>query len=160
MVRHSTEGLVSWKLHMLLLSWIRNVLGQFAKNWHWLWDVSWWWVWFPLAFLSMVHNLPLNKMHAAGIPLANRYISGHTIILYQWWIKMHRHVYVIRMCYSFSQLNEYETNPYFLQFFQSNTTVCLIIHLFCKSCEHEIVFVLICTLAEQFHVRKSYKTRK
>ena len=39
-------------------------------------------------------------------------------------------------------------------------TVCLIIHLFCKSCEHEIVFVLICTLAEQSHVRKSYKMRE
>ena len=32
--------------------------------------------------------------------------------------------------------------------------------MFCKSCDHEIVFVLICTLAEQFHVRKSYKTRE
>ena len=35
------------------------------------------------------------------------------------------------------QLNEYEREPYFLQFFQ--TTVCFIIHLFCKSCEPEIV---------------------
>ena len=34
------------------------------------------------------------------------------------------------------QLNEYETNPYFLQIFQSNTTVCLIIYVFCKSCKH------------------------
>ena len=33
------------------------------------------------------------------------------------------------------QLNEYETNPYFLQIFQSNTTVCLIIYMFCKSCK-------------------------
>ena len=32
--------------------------------------------------------------------------------------------------------------------------------MFCKSCEPEIVFVLICTLAEQFHVRKSYKMRE
>ena len=32
--------------------------------------------------------------------------------------------------------------------------------LVCKSCEHEIVFVLICTLAEQCHVRKSYKMRE
>ena len=38
--------------------------------------------------------------------------------------------------------------------------VCLIIHMFYKSCEHEIVFVLICTLAEQFHDCKSYKTRE
>ena len=37
------------------------------------------------------------------------------------------------------QLNEYETNLHFLQRFQSNTTVCLIIHMFCKSCEPEIV---------------------
>ena len=51
-------------------------------------------------------------------------------------------------------------DPNLLQFFQSNTKVCLIIHVFCKGCEHEIGFVLICTLAEQFHVRKSYKTRK
>jgi hypothetical protein len=55
------------------------------------------------------------------------------------------------------QLNEYKADLFFLQFLQSNTTVCLIIHVACKSCEPEIVFVLICTLAEQFHVRKSYK---
>ena len=30
-------------------------------------------------------------------------------------------------------------------------------HNTAKSCEHEIVFVLICTHAEQFHVHKSYK---
>ena len=36
------------------------------------------------------------------------------------------------------QLNKYETNPYFLQFFQSNKTVCL----FCKSYEHEPEIVL------------------
>ena len=58
------------------------------------------------------------------------------------------------------QLNEYKTDTYCLQFFQSNTTVCLIIHVFCKSCEPEIVFVLICTLAKQFHCRKSNKTRE
>ena len=45
------------------------------------------------------------------------------------------------------QLNKYETDPYFLQNFQSNTTVCLIIHAFCKVCEREIVFVLICRTA-------------
>ena len=58
------------------------------------------------------------------------------------------------------QLNEYEMDPYFLQFFQSNMTVSLIIHVFCKSCEPEIVFVLIRTLAKQFYVRKSYKTHE
>ena len=42
------------------------------------------------------------------------------------------------------QLNKNETNPYFLQNFQSVTTVCLIIHVFCKAYEPEIVFVLIC----------------
>ena len=30
--------------------------------------------------------------------------------------------------------------------------------MFCKSCEPEIVFVLIFPLAEQFHVHRSYKT--
>ena len=58
------------------------------------------------------------------------------------------------------QLNEYKTVPNFLQFFQSNTTVYLITHMFCKSCEPEIVFVLTFTLAEQFHVHKSYKTHE
>ena len=58
------------------------------------------------------------------------------------------------------QLNEYEKDPHFFQFFQNNTTVCLIIHVFCKSCEPEIVFVLICPLAEQFHVHRSYKMRE
>jgi hypothetical protein len=41
------------------------------------------------------------------------------------------------------QLNKCETDPYFLQIFQSNTSVCLIISVFCKSfepiCEPEIV---------------------
>ena len=32
--------------------------------------------------------------------------------------------------------------------------------MFFKSCEPEIVFVLICTLAEQFQVHNSYKTRE
>jgi hypothetical protein len=41
------------------------------------------------------------------------------------------------------QLNEYETDPYFLQNFQSNTTVCFIIHVFCKSCEPEIVLAVL-----------------
>ena len=55
-------------------------------------------------------------------------------------------------------MNMYRTYLYFLQFFQSNTTVCLNIHVFCESCVPEIVFVLISTLAEQFNVHKSYKT--
>jgi hypothetical protein len=42
------------------------------------------------------------------------------------------------------QPNKYETDPYFLQYFQSNMTVCLIIHGFCKVCKREIVVVLIC----------------
>ena len=33
------------------------------------------------------------------------------------------------------QLNKYETDPYILQIFQSNTPVCLIISVFCESCE-------------------------
>ena len=41
------------------------------------------------------------------------------------------------------QLNEYETDPYFLQIFQSSMSVCLIICAFFKSwepiCEPEIV---------------------
>ena len=44
--------------------------------------------------------------------------------------------------------------------FFNYTTVCWIIHMFCKSCEREIVFVLIRTLAKQFHGRKSDKTRE
>ena len=53
------------------------------------------------------------------------------------------------------QLNIHEKDPHFFSIF---TAVCLIIHVFCKSCEPEIVIVLICTHAEQFHVHKSYKT--
>ena len=33
------------------------------------------------------------------------------------------------------QLNKYETDPFFLQIFQSSMSVCLIISVFCKSCE-------------------------
>jgi hypothetical protein len=63
---------------------------------------------------------------------------------------------VLPLNFSLLLLNDYEADPYFLQLFQSNTTVCLIIYEFCKSCEP----VLICTLAEQFHVRKSYATTR
>jgi hypothetical protein len=41
------------------------------------------------------------------------------------------------------QLNEYETDPYFLQNFQTNTKFCLIIHMFCKSCEAKIVLAVL-----------------
>ena len=55
------------------------------------------------------------------------------------------------------QLNRYETDPNSLKFFQSSTKVYLIIHVFCKSCEPKIVFVLICTLAVQFYAHKPCK---
>ena len=48
------------------------------------------------------------------------------------------------------QLNKYETDPYFLQNFQSNTTVCMIIHMACKIYVPEIVFVLIFRMANNF----------
>ena len=35
--------------------------------------------------------------------------------------------------------NDGKTDPYFLQFFQSNTKVCLIIHEFCQSRDPEVV---------------------
>ena len=35
----------------------------------------------------------------------------------------------------FIQLDKCKTEPYFLMIFQSNTLVCLIISVFCKSCE-------------------------
>ena len=45
------------------------------------------------------------------------------------------------------QLNKYETEPYFPRIFLRNTSVCLIIPVFCKICElnteHEIFFALI-----------------
>ena len=68
--------------------------------------------------------------------------------------------------------NKYKADPYFLQLFQSNTSVCLIITVFCKSCEPicepEITPVL-CHLEnlhkskqKQFHIQcsvdKFYKT--
>ena len=37
--------------------------------------------------------------------------------------------------YVYVQLNKYEIDPYYIQIFQSNTSVCLIISVFCKSCE-------------------------
>ena len=37
--------------------------------------------------------------------------------------------------YNTVQLNKYKTDPYFLQIFQSNASVCLIISVFCKSCK-------------------------
>ena len=44
-----------------------------------------------------------------------------------------------RIAFGILQLNKYETDPYFLKNFQSNTTVCLIIHALCKVYEREIV---------------------
>ena len=41
------------------------------------------------------------------------------------------------------QLDEYKTDPYFLQNFQSNMTVCLVIHLLFRSCELEIVLTVL-----------------
>ena len=38
--------------------------------------------------------------------------------------------------------------------------VCLIIHVFCKSCEPETVLVLICPFAEQFRIHRIYKKRE
>ena len=63
------------------------------------------------------------------------------------------------------QPNKYETDQYNLQIFQCDTSVCLNISVFCKSCEPmlcepEIVLVLICPLAEQFHVHRSYETHE
>ena len=66
------------------------------------------------------------------------------------------------------QLKKNETDPYFLQVFQSNTSVCLIISVFSKSCEPicktEITLVLYRLenhKQKQFHVQRSvYKTRK
>ena len=57
--------------------------------------------------------------------------------------------FLIYLAYAFCglilllQLNKYKTEPYFLQFFQSNMTVCLIIHVFCKSCKPEIVLSVL-----------------
>ena len=48
---------------------------------------------------------------------------------------------------TYVQLNKYETDLYFLQNFQSNTTACSIIQVFCKNYKREIVFVLICRTA-------------
>ena len=48
----------------------------------------------------------------------------------------------------------------FFNFWRKVIQVCLIISVLCKSCEPEIVFVLICILAEQFDGRKCYKTRE
>ena len=46
--------------------------------------------------------------------------------------------------------NDYKTHLYFLQNIQSNTTVVLIIHTFCKICVLEIVFVSISRMANNF----------
>jgi hypothetical protein len=52
------------------------------------------------------------------------------------------------------QLNEYETDRYFLQNFQCKT----VLHAFCKICEHEIV--LQKSKQKQFQIHNSYKTRE
>ena len=76
-----------------------------------------------------------------------------TTVLLHFHCTLTLHIYSVIFC-SFNdqekikkvQLNKYETDPYFLQIFQSNTLVCLIISVFCKSsepnCEPEITPVL------------------
>ena len=74
------------------------------------------------------------------------------------------------------QLNEYKTDPYFPQFFQSKTTVCLIINVFCKICVQEREPEIVPKKSKQktaqeskqknfmftfrFLVHNAYKTRK
>ena len=53
------------------------------------------------------------------------------------------------------QLNEYETDQYFLQNFQCTT---MLIHMFCKICEHEIVLQECKSKQKQVQVHNSYKT--
>ena len=43
------------------------------------------------------------------------------------------------------QLNKYETDPYFLQIFQSSTSVCLIISAFCKSSQQTHLWTWNCS---------------
>ena len=52
---------------------------------------------------------------------------------------------------SIVQLIEYDTDPFYLQIFQFRT---MLIHAFCKICEHEIVYFLF---LEQFQVCNSNK---
>ena len=55
------------------------------------------------------------------------------------------------------QLNEYETDMYFLPNFQCRT---MLIHAFCKICEPEIVLKECKSKQKQFQVNISYKTRE
>ena len=48
-------------------------------------------------------------------------------------------IFPIPRFFTYIQLNEYETDQYFLQNFQSTT---MLIHAFGKICEREVVFVL------------------
>lgn len=68
--------------------------------------------------------------------LAHRLVELYPEWTISWYVSANSCIFLL-------QLNEYEIDLYFLRFFQCNTTVCLIIHLFCESCEPEIVFVLI-----------------
>ena len=58
-------------------------------------------------------------------------------LFWHWWCWTN----LLRTSIDSVQLNKYETDPYFFQNFKSNTTVCLIIHAFCKVYEHEIVLI-------------------
>ena len=51
------------------------------------------------------------------------------------------------------QLNEYETDQYFLQNFQFTT---ILIHSFCKICDHKIVLQECKSKQKQFQVHNSY----
>ena len=95
-------------------------------------------------------------------------------LFYPFWVTIKKSCYKNCLPGLSKELNKYETDPYFLQIFQSNTSVCLIISVFCKSCEPicepEITPVLYHlenlqkSKQKQFHVQcsvhKSYKTRK
>ena len=58
---------------------------------------------------------------------------------------------------SYLQLNEYETDRYFLKNFQCAT---MLIHVFCKTCEPEIVLQECKSKQKQFQVHNSYKTHE
>ena len=58
------------------------------------------------------------------------------------------------------QLEEYKTDPKFLELSQNLTTDSVLIYVFCTCCEPECVLPVLKIKTKTIHVRSLYKTRK
>ena len=91
------------------------------------WSGSFWW--------RFLHQSAAQLVEIISEGSISFYSSAFERTCFQSYMKK------INICHI--QINDYETDLYFHQNFQSNTTVCFIIQVFWKSCKLEIVLAVL-----------------